>query len=79
METKHAAGVEPFAMDAGPAPCVAQANQPPQPQQWESFPQPAGWSADWDFEELDRAPRLNGRSAAIVSPDGGAEKSADGA
>ncbi len=27
---------------------------------WESFPQPAGWSAKWDFEELEKPPRLNG-------------------
>ena len=38
-----------------------------QPKQWEAFPQPAGWSVNWDFEELDKAPRLNGRSEAIAA------------
>jgi hypothetical protein len=46
------------------AACTTEAAQP---KQWEAFPQPAGWSAKWDFEELDKAPRLNGRSEAIAA------------
>ena len=72
------AAVGTTAVDGVPAPCATEADQQaPRTTQWEAFPQPAGWSADWDFEELDRAPRLNGRSAAVTSPARGTSQSAD--
>ncbi len=48
-----------------------------EPKQWEAFPQPAGWSVNWDFEELEKAPRLNGRSEAIVAHSGETDSAVD--
>ncbi len=56
---------------------AARTTEATQPKQWEAFPQPAGWSAKWDFEELDKAPRLNGRSEAIVTHDHEAGSTSD--
>jgi hypothetical protein len=68
MATRFAsATVETTATDAAATPCGEQADRNRPNTQWESFPQPAGWSVDWDFEELDRAPRLNGRNGAIAT------------
>jgi hypothetical protein len=53
--------------DAVPETCAGQAEHHHHPTQWEAFPQPAGWSAEWDFEELDRAPRPNNRNGALVA------------
>lgn len=79
METKQTTvTLDTPAADATPSPGAAEAGgQTLLPQQWESFPQPAGWSVDWDFEELEKAPRLNGRSGEVTAPRRPMDQTAD--